>query len=222
MITLYGFPASNYFGLVKHALLLKAVTFDEVVTYPTDPDYLIKSPMGKVPCIGTEHGYLSESFAIVDYLENAFPETPILPTSPYERAKAIEIMRIAELYVELSGRRFLPEILMGTPKSEENRFFMLPVLKKAFKNLEKMGQFGPYILGDSCSLADVVVRYNLKTGFTAGKKIFEMDFLEKTPKLKAWWDLMNNDPISQAVDKQAQDSIPEFTSYLQKAYATKK
>jgi glutathione S-transferase len=151
MLTLYGFPASNYYGLIKHALLLKGIDFNEERTYPGHSSYLDKSPMGKVPCIGTEHGFLSETAAILEYIEHNYPDKPMLPSDAYQRAKGFELMRIAELYVELSGRRFLPEILMGAPKSESNRAAMLPVLVKAFSCLENMGTFGPYLMGETCT-----------------------------------------------------------------------
>ena len=218
MLTLYGFPASNYYGLIKHALLLKGIDFNEERTYPGHSSYLEKSPMGKVPCIGTEQGFLSETAAILEYIEHNYPDKPMLPSDAYQRAKGFELMRIAELYVELSGRRFLPEILMGAPKSESNRAAMLPVLVKAFACLESMATFGPYLMGETCTQTDLVVRYSLKTGVMVGGKIFDVDFMEKTPKLKAWWNTMSNEPISKIVDTQAEESFPEFMGFLQKAY----
>jgi glutathione S-transferase len=218
MLTLYGFPASNYYGLIQHALLLKGVEFKEVRTFPGHPDYLDKSPMGKVPCIGTELGFLSETAAILEYIEKNYPDKPMLPSDPFQRAKCYELMRIAELYVELSARRFLPEILMGTPKSESNRAAMLPVLKKAFACLESMSTFGPYLMGETCTQTDLVARYSIKTALIIGGKIFDLNFMEKTPKLLAWWNIMSNDTISKVVDTQSKESFPEFMGYLQKAY----
>ena len=219
MLTLYGFPASNYYGLIKHALLLKGVDFNEHRTYPGLPEYLDKSPMGKVPCIGTEHGFLSETAAILEYIECKYTDKPIMPSDPFLRAKGFELMRIAELYVELSARRFLPEILMGAPESKSNRAAMLPVLIKAYACLEKIATFGPYLIGETCTQTDIAVRYSLKTGAIVGKKIFDVDFMEKTPKLKAWWNTMRSEAISSVVDTQAEESFPEFIGYLQKAYA---
>jgi glutathione S-transferase len=175
--------------------------------------------MGKVPCIGTEHGFLSETVAILEYIEHNYPDKPIMPSDAFKRAKGVELMRIAELYVEISGRRFLPEILMGAPKSEANRTAMLPVLIKAFACLESMAAFSPYLMGETCTQTDLVVRYSLKTGVMVGKKIFDLDFMEKTPKLQTWWHTMSTDPISTVVDTQAEESFPEFIGFLQKAYA---
>jgi hypothetical protein len=51
-----------------------------------------------------------------------------------------------------------------------------------------------------------------------GGKIFDVDFMKKTPKLQLWWNTISNDPISKVVDTQAEESFPEFMGILQKAY----
>ncbi|MGR8947427.1 MAG: glutathione S-transferase N-terminal domain-containing protein, partial [Gammaproteobacteria bacterium] len=62
MIKLYGFPVSNYYNMVKFAMLEKGVDFEEVSVMPSqEAEYLAKSPMGKVPCIETSDGFISES-----------------------------------------------------------------------------------------------------------------------------------------------------------------
>ena len=67
----------------------RGVEFEEVTAPPSqDPEFLAKSPMGKVPCLETEHGYLTEVFAIADYLDHIQAEPPLLPTDPFARARA--------------------------------------------------------------------------------------------------------------------------------------
>ena len=52
MYKLHGFALSNYYNLVKLALLEKALPFEEVAVFPpAKPDFLQKSPMGKIPCL---------------------------------------------------------------------------------------------------------------------------------------------------------------------------
>ena len=62
MITLCGFPVSNYYNKVKLALLEKNVPFVEetVMTKSTDEAVLSASPLAKIPFIRTEHGALSD------------------------------------------------------------------------------------------------------------------------------------------------------------------
>ena len=70
MITLHGFAASNYYNIVKHALLYKGIPFQEDLLYAGSDDLLTVSPVGKVPAITMPDGFnLSESNVICDFLE---------------------------------------------------------------------------------------------------------------------------------------------------------
>lgn len=74
MIKLYGSPLSNYVCMVKSALIEKQIPFEMVAARPSqDPAWLAMSAMGKIPCIQTESGYLAETRAILDYLEESSP-----------------------------------------------------------------------------------------------------------------------------------------------------
>jgi glutathione S-transferase len=71
MMTLLGFPFSNYYCMVKHALLFKDLSFNENIIYTSDPALKKISPAGKVPALTTESGVLlSESSVLLDYLED--------------------------------------------------------------------------------------------------------------------------------------------------------
>lgn len=51
-------------------------------------DYLALNPQGRVPALRLESGeLLVQSPAIIEYLEEAFPETPLLPRAPEARAR---------------------------------------------------------------------------------------------------------------------------------------
>lgn len=81
MLRLHGFSSSNYYNVPKLALLEKGVSFEEVVSYTGvgpkyRPEYLDKSPLGKVPALETDEGFISESRAILEYIERAHPEHP--------------------------------------------------------------------------------------------------------------------------------------------------
>ncbi len=57
MLKLGGFAISNYYNKVKVALLEKGVAFEEVNCRPSqEPDYLERSPMGKVPFLDLGNG----------------------------------------------------------------------------------------------------------------------------------------------------------------------
>jgi glutathione S-transferase len=62
MLKLYGFSVSNYYNMVKLALLEKGLPFEEVTFYGgADPEALAISPRGKVPVLGVEQGFINET-----------------------------------------------------------------------------------------------------------------------------------------------------------------
>ena len=114
MYKLYGFPISNYYNMVKLALLEKGLEFEEVMTRPNqEATYLAKSPMGKIPCLEVGEGPISETNVILDYLEDISGGTPLHPADPFQKAKVRELMKSTELYLELVARR----LLGGVPTS---------------------------------------------------------------------------------------------------------
>ena len=92
MLTLCGFSASNYYNVVKLALLEKGVPFDEELAWIGETDKAC-SPLGKVPYLKTDTGAMSESTVILDYLETVHPQHPLVPADPFAAAKVREIVR---------------------------------------------------------------------------------------------------------------------------------
>ena len=83
MPTLHGFSYSNYYNMPKHVLLYKGVAFEEDLVYPSAKDYGQLSPALKVPSLTTNEGqHLSEASVLCEYIEEAYPDKPLLPTTP--------------------------------------------------------------------------------------------------------------------------------------------
>ena len=98
MLTLCGFSASNYYNKVKLALLEKDVPFEEKQVW-TDrsPALLEKSPLGKVPFFEIDGKVLFESQVMLDYVESAYPQKPLIPADPYEAARNRQLIQVMEL-----------------------------------------------------------------------------------------------------------------------------
>ena len=122
MLTLCGFPLSNYYNKVKLVLLEKGIDFTEerVATGGRDAAVLADSPLGKVPFIRTEHGAMSESQAIVDWIEAAWPEPPLVPADPWQRAKLAELVTYVDLHLELVARELYAEAFFGGKTSDDD------------------------------------------------------------------------------------------------------
>ena len=111
MLRLHGFPASNYHNVVKVVLLEKGLEFEEIVTYPPAAEaYRAKNPTGKYPCLEIEDGtFLGESKVILNYLEDAYPDVPLLPANPLERARVRELMDRREFVQRVRAEQLADE-----------------------------------------------------------------------------------------------------------------
>ncbi|HEX4341609.1 MAG TPA: glutathione S-transferase family protein [Polyangiaceae bacterium] len=89
MITLFDIPLSPYAQKVKMALLEKGVVFEAQIPDldEPDPDFVALSPRLEVPAYVDGEVRLFDSSVILEYLEDTFRETPLLPEKPAERAR---------------------------------------------------------------------------------------------------------------------------------------
>ncbi|GAA6154360.1 glutathione S-transferase family protein [Pseudoteredinibacter isoporae] len=211
---LYGFSASNYYNAVKHLLLAKGLEFEEVKEYPSqNADYVKIHPLGKVPALLTEQGAISETDIIMEYVDSlAAPH--FFPSDPFEKAKCREIMKVAELYIELPARRHNNETLIGKPRCDVAYQESRPLMEKGLKALDTLCQSAPYLMGDTMTAADIFVRYALVVGNMAAVRIYDWKLLDDYPALKAWNQHMREDPISQKVDQDAQDAMADLKAYF--------
>lgn len=179
MIVLCGFSVSNYFNKVKLALLEKGVPFTEerVMTKSTDEAVLSSSPLGKIPFIRTEHGGLCESQAILDYLEAAFPNPPLLPADAWGRAKVHELVTFIDLHIELVARELYGKAFFGGDISEANAARVRKLLEKNIAGFKRLAKFAPYVAGSTFTQADCAAWASLPVVAMATKIIYGEDLL---------------------------------------------
>ena len=215
MITLHGFPFSNYHNIVKHTLLQKGVPFDEQLVYPGAPELVGKSPLGKVPAMTTENGTaISESSVIVEFLEDAYPDTPLYPVDADARALVRQLMKISELYLELPARRMLPAVLGNVEIAPETLVEIKSVLAKGAKAVADLASFGPYLCGAQLTLADIYMRYALSIPKMAGPSKLDWDVMEAVPGLLEWDAMMADTDIARRVDADLRDNTADFMAYI--------
>jgi len=181
MLKLCGFSASNYYNKVKFALMEKEIPFEEELFWPGSSAREGGSLLGKVPFLKTSQGILSESDVILEYLEDAYPEKPLLPKDPFERAKVREISTYLNLHIELNARELYAEALFGGKVPDDLKESTKKRLQKAIAGFNALAKFEPFIAGQHLTLADcsAVVHFPLISMVT--KKIYGEDFLEGTP-----------------------------------------
>jgi len=182
MLKLYGFPVSNYFNMAKLALLEKGVPFEIVTTYPSQTDdYLSQSPRGKVPCLGTERGFISETDAILEYIEETQPGPAFLPSEPFDRAQVRALMKEIELYVELPARLGYPEAFFGASLPDAIRAKAKDELLLGIAAVKRRAKFAPFIAGEAFTLADIYFLYSIDYATAVAKQLFDIDLLAALP-----------------------------------------
>ena len=90
MIVLYEHPLSPYVRKVKLALLEKNLPFERRKLLPTEfdtDDFVQLSPRREVPALVDGDTTLFDSTVICEYLEERYPQPPLYPASPAERAR---------------------------------------------------------------------------------------------------------------------------------------
>jgi glutathione S-transferase len=75
------------------------------------PAYLAISPRGKVPALVDDDFTLCESAVIVEYLEERYPDHPVLPRHPRDRAIARRLAAEADHYLYPVVRRLMEQTL---------------------------------------------------------------------------------------------------------------
>jgi glutathione S-transferase len=91
VLTLYDAPRCPYCARVRIVLAEKAVPYETVVVDLSDrPDWLLEHnpPDGRVPVLEEDGWVLPESAVVDEYLEERYPEPPLLPVDAGERAAA--------------------------------------------------------------------------------------------------------------------------------------
>ena len=179
MLTLCGFPVSNYYDKVKLALLEKDVPFnEEVVTLPiADEAALQASPLGKVPFLRTLDGSLCESQAIMEYIESAYPAPPLLPADPFAAAKVRELITFIELHLELVARELYGQAFFGGTVSEATQVRVRRQLEKSIPAFRQLAKFSPYVAGEVFTQADCAAFASLPLVGMATRAVLGEDLL---------------------------------------------
>ena len=214
MLKLHGFAVSNYFNMVKLALLEKGLPFEVVQVHGSQSeDFLRISPRGKIPVLETPDGFISETSAILDYLEDC-GGTPLLPADPFARAQVRSLAREIELYIELPARLgysqaffgvSVPEALLARCKSE---------LLAGVATLKRHGRFSPYVAGEALSVADLYFLYSLDLACVVAHKLFGLDLLADFPAARTLLERLNQNPHVQRIAEQKVAEMPAFLAFV--------
>ena len=172
MMKLYDFKSSPNCQRVKVVLAEKNLPYEIV---PIDlraqaqktPDYLKLNPYGKVPVLTDNDTVLYESCIINEYLEEKYPNPPLLPKDPGKKARARILIDYGMAHFDGAYQKLRME-LAKDPKEQSQQVIdnAKGDLKKLLQRLENDIDDQPYLVGDfSLVDADLIPRFTRLEGF---------------------------------------------------------
>ena len=147
MLTLYDAARCPYCARVRIVLAEKRIAYDPVeIDLGNRPRWLYeKNPSGRVPVLEEGGGFvLPESRVIMEYLEERFPDPPLLPLDPADRAL---VRLLCERFDELATPYY--DLLWKRPGASPAR------LHDELARLDRGLAARPYLAGAVYTLADI-------------------------------------------------------------------
>ena len=211
---LYSYHASSASHRVRIALELKGLEREDVFVNLAEgvnrgAEYLGVNPNGRVPFLVDGDVRAGQALAILEYLEERYPDPPLLPPDAAGRARvrdlALVIVADTQPLQNLSPIMFLQESL-GLDAEAVMRWYRHWVTRglDAFEAmLGRDDSSGPFCHGDTPTLADVcvvpqLVNWTRKGGGT----------LERWPRLRRVFDSCLALPAFQLADPLRQPDAP--------------
>ncbi len=125
------------------------------------PGFLAKNPLGLVPVLEDEGLQLTQSLAIIEYLEETHPEPPLLPSAPAERAwvRAVALAVACDIHPlnNLRVLHYLERELLAEAAARDRWYahWVADGLAAIERMLARRPGPGPFCLGATPTLADV-------------------------------------------------------------------
>ena len=163
-IVLYDYYRSSACYRVRIALNLKGVDYEKrpvnlVESEQQGAEYRELNPQGLVPMLEIDGHRLTQSLAIINYLDLRFPNQPLIPALAAERAHVVAMaMTVACDIHPLNNLRVLKYLKneLGQPQEEVDRWYA-HWIREGLPGLEAMAapRSGKFLFGDAPTGADV-------------------------------------------------------------------
>ena len=167
---LYNYFRSSASFRVRIALNWKALPFDYAPVHllkdggqQLRPEFRAMNPDALVPALDDDGVIVTQSLAIIEYLEEMHPQPPLLPRDAVQRAyvRSVALAIACEIH-PLNNLRVLRYLVKTLGLSEEQknvwyRHWVEQGLASLEARLNAEQRTGRYALGDAVTLADVVI-----------------------------------------------------------------
>lgn len=171
---LHGYWRSNATYRVRVALLLKGIAFEELEYdllqgHQFSPEFLDLNPNAAVPALEVGGKVLTQSFAILDYLDTLPGGPRLIPENPLDRAEALALAMgtIADAHPLIVPRiRKYLAAEFGADEAQVKawaRHWLIEGQKAFEARLERQPP-SPYVFGEAPGIADIAIASHVVAG----------------------------------------------------------
>ncbi len=165
-----------------------------------EPEHIARNPFGTVPALALDDGsFLVESLAIIQYLEDRYPEQPLIAGTPEEKGHARDVERIVDLRLAgpMGAYGHAVNSPLGYPRDDDKAAQLEKAMQAPLDYLENLLADGrPLLLGSRVSIADCTLAASLQF-----VRYVEQDVFGNRPGLRAWDERYRQRPAAQKVLK---------------------
>ncbi len=163
-VKLYSYYRSSAAYRLRIALNYKGLDWDYIpvnllTTEQKSAAYLAQNPQGLVPALALDDGIvLSQSVAVLEWLEETHPNPPLLPLEPLQRAYTRALVNHIACDIHPLNNISILQYLRGelAATEEQVHHWYCHWIDRGFGGLERqLAGSGPYCMGQSLSMADV-------------------------------------------------------------------
>jgi maleylacetoacetate isomerase len=162
-LTLYDYYRSSASYRVRIALNLKGLDYERVPVNlleaeQRDEAYRARNPQGFVPMLEADGARITQSLAIVGWLDRVFPDPALVPAEPMDRAHVVALaMTVACDIHPVNNLRVLKRLAgLGVDQDARDDWYR-HWIHEGFDALEALAapRAGRHLFGDSVTVADI-------------------------------------------------------------------
>ncbi|KAJ3109627.1 hypothetical protein HDU97_003101 [Phlyctochytrium planicorne] len=183
-VALYSYWRSSASWRVRIALELKGIKYEykavNLVANEQNTDQFSEvNPNNTIPVLEWDGKKISQSLAILEFLEEMSPSVKLLPTDPFKRAQVRSIVNLIVCDIHpIQNLRVLKKVEVLSSQSQAKSDWARFWITRGFTALEKIlsnGVAGKYCVGDEITLADASLVPQYFNAVSPPKKRFDVD-----------------------------------------------